>query len=147
MGIFYFISRSFSGLENTYNDWIWFDYSGLPLGVPIAFTIIIGNTAFIIDGCGMYTLEINFEIPIAGVFSDQNVCSGQLIPSIPVLSGTTWTNDNPSIGLSAAGSGNIPSFTAINNKVAPVVANIVVTTINFCVNRTTNYRIMINPIS
>ena len=70
MGIFYFISRSFSGLENTYNDWIWFDYSGLPLGVPIAFTIIIGNTAFIIDGCGMYTLEINFEIPIAGVFSD-----------------------------------------------------------------------------
>jgi hypothetical protein len=49
--------------------------------------------------------------------------------------------------LSAVGSGNIPPFTAIHNKIAPVVANIVVTTINFCVNRTTNYRITINPIS
>ena len=95
----------------------------------------------------MYPLEINFEIPIACVFSDQNICSGQVIPSILVLSGTTRTNDNPSIGLSAAGSRNIPSFTAINNKVAPVLANIVVTTIIFCVNRTTNYRITINPIS
>ena len=26
----------------------------------------------------------------------------------------TWTNDHPSIGLAATGSGNIPTFTAIN---------------------------------
>jgi gliding motility-associated-like protein len=39
----------------------------------------------------------------------------------------TWTNDTPSIGLAASGSGNIPSFTAINTGSAPVTATITVT--------------------
>ena len=39
----------------------------------------------------------------------------------------TWTNDQSSIGLSATGSGDIPSFTATNTGTAPVVATIIVT--------------------
>lgn len=39
----------------------------------------------------------------------------------------TWTNDKPSIGLAASGTGDIPSFTAINTGIPPVVANITVT--------------------
>ena len=39
----------------------------------------------------------------------------------------TWTNDQPSIGLAAAGSGDIPSFTAVNPGTAPVIATIEVT--------------------
>jgi len=38
-----------------------------------------------------------------------------------------WTNDTPAIGLAAGGSGNIPSFTAVNTGNTPVVATITVT--------------------
>jgi len=45
----------------------------------------------------------------------------------PITTEYNWTNDNPSIGLAASGTGNIPAFTAINDGVTPVVANITVT--------------------
>ena len=35
-----------------------------------------------------------------------------------------WTNSNPAIGLPASGTGNIASFTAVNNGTAPVTATI-----------------------
>ena len=38
-----------------------------------------------------------------------------------------WTNDSPEIGLAASGTGDIPSFTAINTTNTPVVAKIIVT--------------------
>jgi uncharacterized protein (TIGR02145 family) len=43
--------------------------------------------------------------------------------------GTTysWTNSNPSIGLAAGGTGDIPSFTAINTGATPATATITVT--------------------
>src|SRR5436305_861378 len=36
----------------------------------------------------------------------------------------TWSNDNASIGLAATGTGNIPSFTAVNTGSNPVTATI-----------------------
>jgi gliding motility-associated-like protein len=39
----------------------------------------------------------------------------------------TWTNDTPSIGLTASGSGNVPSFIAVNNTSGPVTATVTVT--------------------
>ncbi len=42
----------------------------------------------------------------------------------------TWTNDNPSIGLAASGTGNLPSFLAVNSGAAPVTANVVVTPVS-----------------
>ncbi len=39
----------------------------------------------------------------------------------------TWVNTAPSIGLDASGTGNIASFTAVNNGTAPVVATVTVT--------------------
>ena len=62
----------------------------------------------------------------------------------------TWTNDQPSIGLSATGSGDIPSFIAINTGTAPVVATIVVTP-HFtndgktCDGPTKTFTITVNP--
>ena len=38
----------------------------------------------------------------------------------------TWTNDTPSIGLAASGSGQIPAFTAVNNTESPIVATITI---------------------
>ena len=39
----------------------------------------------------------------------------------------TWTNDTPAIGLAALGSGDLPSFTAINTGTEPIVAIVEVT--------------------
>lgn len=38
-----------------------------------------------------------------------------------------WVNNTPGIGLAASGSGNIPSFTAVNNSGSPIVATITAT--------------------
>jgi len=53
-----------------------------------------------------------------------------IIFSTSNISGTTtytWTNNTPSLGLPANGSGNIPSFTAINTTTTPIVGTITVT--------------------
>ena len=62
----------------------------------------------------------------------------------------SWTNNQPSIGLSATGSGDIPSFVAINTGTAPVVATIIVTP-HFsyggktCDGPTKTFTITVNP--
>ncbi|GAA4335373.1 PKD-like domain-containing protein [Flaviaesturariibacter amylovorans] len=47
-------------------------------------------------------------------------CSGQSIPATAFIGSpgfnVTWTNSNTSIGLPAAGSGDLPSFTAVNTS-------------------------------
>jgi len=42
----------------------------------------------------------------------------------------SWTNSDPAIGLPAAGTGNIPSFTAVNKGSSPVAAKITVTPVS-----------------
>ncbi|MFZ4633963.1 MAG: beta strand repeat-containing protein, partial [Saprospiraceae bacterium] len=82
-------------------------------GTPRAFTIIVNPT------------------PTAGALANQAVCSGQNTSGVNfagVIGAVyTWTNNTPSIGLPGSGTGNIPSFKAVNNTVNPVVATIVVT--------------------
>ena len=62
----------------------------------------------------------------------------------------TWTNDQPTIGLAASGTGDIASFTATNAGTAPVVATIVVTP-HFengsvtCDGPTKTFTITVNP--
>jgi hypothetical protein len=61
-----------------------------------------------------------------------------------------WTNNQPSIGLGASGSGNIASFTAINLGATPVVATITVTPIYLAGGVTCNgtpmsFTITVNP--
>ena len=62
------------------------------------------------------------------------ICSNASTNAIPFstsnIGGTTtytWTNSAPSIGLAASGSGNIPSFTALNSTSLTVIATITVT--------------------
>jgi gliding motility-associated-like protein len=100
------------GDENTYNDWVYYDFPGLPPNVPISFTILSGNTVFTTDACGMYPLTVNFNISFSS-YDDQNICSGGLTSAISMDNSATWTNNNPAIGLAASGTGTIPSFTPV----------------------------------
>ena len=62
--------------------------------------------------------------------------------------GTTfsWINDTPSIGLLAAGNGDIPSFTGLNITSNPVIATITVTPLaNGCVGPDSIFTMTINP--
>jgi gliding motility-associated-like protein len=66
--------------------------------------------------------------------ASQVVCNGSSTATVTFatvntggITTYTWTNDQPSIGLAATGSGNIPTFTAINAGTAPVIATIIVT--------------------
>ncbi|WP_316843180.1 gliding motility-associated C-terminal domain-containing protein [Pedobacter psychrodurus] len=60
---------------------------------------------------------------------NQTVTGGQNTTPItfPAECIFNWTNNNPSIGLAVSGTGNIPSFTAVNNGNAPVIATITAT--------------------
>ena len=62
----------------------------------------------------------------------------------------TWTNNATSIGLAGSGTGDIPSFTAVNTTTAPIVATIVVTPIftnggKSCSGTTKTFTITVNP--
>jgi gliding motility-associated-like protein len=88
-------------------------------------------------------------LPTANPVSDKSVNNGDIIPVIN-LTGTaptyTWTNDMPGIGLPAIGSGDIPSFTAINSGQTPITATITVIPSNsLCNGNTTTFKINIAP--
>ena len=118
---------------------------------PVTATISVTATA---NGCPgppkTFTITVD---PVASVFqpADQTVCNGMSTAVIgftgPVNgSSFTWTNDNPSIGLAANGSGDILPFTAINNSNIPVTATITVTaTASGCNGSSKTFRITVKP--
>ena len=70
--------------------------------------------------------------PTVNAVPNQVVCNNAPTTAINFsgsdpLATYNWTNDNPSIGLAASGTGNIASFTATNATNAPVTACITVT--------------------
>jgi hypothetical protein len=57
----------------------------------------------------------------------------------------TWTNDTPSIGLAANGTGAIPAFTAVNNTESPIVATITISYNNGSCRAINSFTITVNP--
>lgn len=98
------------GEENTYNDWVYYDFTGIPQNTPASFTIISGNTMFTTDGCGMYPLTVDFIIDNSLNIPDVNLCAGQAPGPVQLGGGASWTNNNPSIGLPDNGNGAVPNF-------------------------------------
>jgi gliding motility-associated-like protein len=79
-----------------------------------------------------YTVE-EFYATMAFGFEDQNTTY-------------TWTNDTPSIGLAASGTGNILPFNAINTGSTPVTATITVTpSTATCAGTPRTFTITVNP--
>ena len=101
-----------------------------------------------------YTAVVN-PIPTANALADQTVCdnsSTAVVNFSGAVSGTEydWTNDNPSIGLAASGTGNIGSFVVLNSSSVPKVATITVTPAysnggTICTGTATTFTITVNP--
>jgi gliding motility-associated-like protein len=92
------------------------------------------------------------QTPTVGSEKDTTVTDGSLITSNS-FSGTpagvsfNWTNSNSGIGLSASGSGNVPSFTATNKGNSNIKGTVTVTPVfNGCSGSTQNYTITVIPL-
>ena len=90
--------------------------------------------------------------PVVTVPANYTICHNATTTATSftsVATGTVtyaWTNSNTSIGLAAAGTGNIPSFTAKNTTNLPIVATISVTpTANACAGNAKTFTITVNP--
>ena len=107
-----------------------------------------------VNGCQDTALSRVTVNPIPTMLTPTNVtvCHNAAIAASAfssTVAGTTfsWTNTNASVGLAANGSGNTPSFTALNIGASPVSAIISVTpSANSCVGPPVAYTITINPI-
>ena len=101
-----------------------------------------------------FSITVNPSPNVAAVPS-QTVCAGSNTTAVSftgTIAGTTysWVNDNPAIGLAAGGTGNIPSFTAINSGTAPITAHIVVTPAaspSSCPGVARSFDIIVNPVA
>uniref|UniRef100_UPI00333E7D09 beta strand repeat-containing protein n=1 Tax=Flavobacterium sp. TaxID=239 RepID=UPI00333E7D09 len=103
-----------------------------------------------------YTIIVNPSAKVTTV-TNKTVCNGTTLAAINFATSNTsgstsysWTNDTPSIGLGAAGNGNINAFAAINLGTSPIVATIQVTpsyTNNgiTCSGLSTSFTITVNP--
>lgn len=100
-----------------------------------------------------FSITVN-PIPVVTDPADQVLCNGSSTTAVNFLStvtGTTfsWTNTDPSIGLLGSGTGNIPSFTAVNTGNTPVTAVITVTGYGpnptNCMGVSQTFSITVNP--
>ncbi|TSJ43658.1 T9SS type B sorting domain-containing protein [Mucilaginibacter corticis] len=94
---------------------------------------ISGNVTLTSPNAGQVTIGVKGVInalPVVNAIDNQTVNSGEATTDVK-FTGTaqiySWTNDNTNIGLAANGTGNISSFTAINNTNSPQTAKITVT--------------------
>ncbi len=118
---------------------------------PITSTITVTPR---VDGCVGTPISFVITIqpkPAVAVIQDLTICGGATVPAVTLsgpIAGTTysWTNNDPSIGLPASGTGNIPSFVAVNSTGSPRSASIsVVPTLNGCQGSAVSYTITVNP--
>lgn len=84
------------------------------------------------SGCTVVDSIIIASSPAMSAISNKTLCNGNAVSAISfssTFSGITytWTNNTPSIGLAASGSGNIGTFTAINPGATPITATVTVT--------------------
>jgi gliding motility-associated-like protein len=109
--------------------------------------LCLGNTE-------TFTITVNPQ-PQVTAPQNQVVCNGAQVAAINFTgpsTGTTyvWSNNNPSIGLAASGTGNIGMFTAINNGNTPITATVTVTAqyvngTQICTGNAETFTITVNP--
>lgn len=103
-----------------------------------------------------FTITVNPTVQVNST-PDQTICNGFNVGPISFSTintvGTTtyeWTNDTPSIGIGTNGTGDINSFTAINNTLSPIIATFTVTPTYayngvVCIGSPSIFTITVNP--
>lgn len=85
-------------------------------------------------------------VPANITVTDKGTVAATSFTITPTGGTFAWTNSNTAIGLSASGSGNIPSFTATNTGTTAITATITVTpTVNGVKGTPSSYTITVNP--
>ena len=119
------------------------------------------------NGCKGDSFDIIITVnPSVGVdaIADQTLCNGDNTLAVDfstlldnntsnIEEGTitySWVNDNPNIGLSTSGNGDIASFVATNGTTGPIAANILVTSVYTyndvsCEGGSETFSITVNP--
>jgi hypothetical protein len=127
-------------------------------GIPPATAATYNYTIDLTGGCGTVSTTGSITVnptPTVNAVGNQTVCNGAPTTAVTfsgAVAGTVynWTNNTPSIGLAASGSGNIASFTATNATAAAVTATITVTPAytsggTTCTGTPTTFTITVNP--
>jgi gliding motility-associated-like protein len=108
------------------------------------------------NGCIGIPIDFSYTVnPTTNVspINDSIFCNGEQVSSY-IISGSassySWTNNNPTIGLSSSGTGNIPTFTAVNNTSQSIDATITITpeftgTTNSCSGTPFSFTITVQP--
>ncbi|GAB4093256.1 adventurous gliding motility protein AgmC [Flaviaesturariibacter terrae] len=119
---------------------------------PVTATITVNPVANACPGTPQtYTITVN-PTPAAAAVTSQSLCAGASTSAVAfssAVAGATfaWTNNTPSIGLAATGSGNIGAFTAVNAGTAPVIATVTVTpSANGCSGSPQIFTYTVNPL-
>ena len=128
--------------------------SNVPVTATITVTPTFTNGGVSCTGTAQsFTVTVN-PTAVVNAVSSQTVCAGSSNSAVTFSSpvaGTTysWTNSNPSIGLAASGTGNIPSFVAVNPSPNAINATITVTpnTAAGCIGQSITYAITVNGLS
>lgn len=125
-----------------------------PGNVSFATTGIHPISLSVTNECGTSTDKDTVVVSVAPDVvapADQSVCGGSSAGPYNFTNtiGTpsfNWVNNNPAIGLAPSGTGNISSFTAINNSNAPITARIIVTpSVSNCTGVPDTFFITVNP--
>jgi uncharacterized repeat protein (TIGR02543 family) len=106
-------------------------------------TDIYATTVSIIEEKAL--VEVTNPLPDTVVYPGQRLEAITWTATEP--SGVTyaWTNSNPSIGLAAKGTGDLPAFTATNATASPIKATITVTPTHTCQGVSKTYTITVDP--
>ncbi|MEI7663495.1 MAG: FISUMP domain-containing protein, partial [Bacteroidota bacterium] len=127
-----------------------------PVSATITVTPSFTNAGLTCSGNpASFTITVN-PIPTVNVQAGQVLCHSANTAAVNFtgnVAGTVynWVNTNASIGLAAAGTGNIPSFTVTNSTPAPVTATITITPAftnggTTCSGTPASFDITVNPI-
>jgi gliding motility-associated-like protein len=124
-----------------------------PLSVSPAATTsyTVTGTSSGCTGSAIATVTVN-PVPTVVTETDITACAGTSIAantfaSTPAGATFSWTNSDPSIGLTASGTGGLPAFTATNAGASPVTATITITpSLSGCTGPVSTFTITVNPL-
>jgi gliding motility-associated-like protein len=126
-------------------------YSATQSGI---YRVALVNALGCRDTSRAVTITVNPN-PTVNAVNNQTVCNAANFGGLTfsgAVAGTvySWTNSNPSIGLAASGTGNLPVITAVNTGTTPVTATITVTPSYTnggltCIGMPITFTITVNP--